>query len=252
MEKVLNVILTHQSPAAVTAMLEWWRQYVPLEGVLIAAGGRREDFEGIAHELKIFIDDPRLRTVDHQREFQSYTGLFHAVSGWLAGREHTHISFCEYDHLPIVAGFNPRQIARLAAEDADVLGCQVRRVDGTNHPHYLYHHSNPEFHRFWEKITRRTDPEVILSMFGSGSFWTRQAFDAVAESPEPFRIYLELYLPTLAHHLGFRVRDLAEQNRFVQVFRDLESEIDAARRTGAWAVHPVKHRWTRRAAEQGH
>ena len=226
-------------------MLDWWRQSFDLGGVLIAAGGRREDFEGIAHAQKIFIADPRLRTVDHQREFQSYTGLFHAIAEWLKGRDFTHVSFCEYDHLPLIGDFNERQLARLAAEGADVIGCQVRRVDGTNHPHYLYHRSNPEFHRFWAKISRRDDPGVVLSMFGSGSFWTRAAFDAVAAAEEPFRVYLEIQLPTLAHHLGFRVHDLPDQNPFVQVFRDLGGEIDEARRAGAWAVHPVKQRWTR-------
>lgn len=243
MEKVLNVVLTHQPPACVEAMLEWWRQFVDPADLLIAHGGRREDFEQVSHFLKIFCDDPRLHTVDHQREFQSYTGLFRAISQWLAGRAYTHVSFCEYDHLPLVADFNARQLVRLESESADVIGCHVRRVDGTNHPHYLYHRSNPEFHRFWAKITRRDDPSVVLSMFGSGSFWTREAFDAVAAAEEPFRVYLEIHLPTLAHHLGFRVRDLPDQNPFVQVFRDLRHELDAARRGGAWAVHPVKGRW---------
>ena len=252
MARILNVILTHQAPGCVGAMLGWWAKLIDPAQVLIAGGGRREDFEGITHAQKIFIEDPRLHTVDHQREFQSYTDVFRSVSGWLSGRDFTHVSFCEYDHLPLTADFNARQLARLADENADVIGCQVRRVDGTNHPHYLYHHSNPEFHRFWEKVTRRADPEVVLSMFGSGSFWTREAFDAVAAGTEPFRIYLEIYLPTLAHHLGFRVRDLPDQNAFVQVFRDLESELDEARAAGAWAVHPVKNRWAREAAAGAH
>lgn len=226
-------------------MLEWWSRYLALDDVLVVAGGRREDFAGIAHTPKIFIDDPRLHTVDHQREFQSYTGLYRGISSWLAGRDYTHVFFAEYDHLPLVKDLGERFLARLAAEGADVLGCQVRRVDGTSQPHYLHHRSQPEFHAFWEKITRRDDPEVILNMFGSGSFWKRSAFDAVAALTEPFPIYLELYLPTLAHHLGFRVRDLPDQNPFVQVFRDLELEMDQARRAGAWAVHPVKRLWQR-------
>ncbi len=245
MAKVLNVILTHQPAPRVTAMIGWWSRHVDPAQVLVVAGGRRGDFDEIAHGQKIFTDDARLRTVDHQREFQSYTGVFRGVSAWLAGRDHTHVSFCEYDHLPLVDDFNARHLARLAAEDADVLGCHVQRVDGTNHPHYLYHHSNPGFHRHWEKLTRRADPEVILSMFGSGSFWTRESFDAVAAHEEPFRIYLEIYLPTLAHHLGFRVRDLAEQNAFVHVAPDRTGEHEAARLQGAWALHPVKHFWNR-------
>ncbi len=229
-------------------MLAWWDKHVDPGHVLVAGGGSRVGFDGIAHTQKIFIEDPRLRTGDHQREFQSYTGAFRSISAWLAGRDYTHISFCEYDHLPLVADFNERQVARITSENADVLGCHVQRVDGTNHPHYLYHASNPGFRRHWAGLTRRDQPEVVLSMFGSGSFWTREAFDAVAACEEPFRIYLEIYLPTLAHHLGFRVRDLPEQNPFVHVTPDLESKLDEARGAGAWAVHPVKRRWLREGA----
>jgi hypothetical protein len=225
-------------------MLEAWRDSVDLAGMLVVAGGTRADFEAIAHPQKVFVDDPRLHTRDHQREFQSYTGVCAVVSSWLQGRDFTHVSLCEYDHLPLVPDFNARHLQRLAEEDADVLGYQVRRVDGTNHPHYLYHHSNSAFHRYWQEITRRDDPSVVLSMFGSGSFWTREAFDAVAARAEPFRVYLEIYLPTLAHHLGFRVRDLAEQNQFVHAAPDLQSQIDSFRPAGAWSVHPVKDRWT--------
>ncbi len=66
-------------------------------------------------------------------------------------------------------------------------------------------------------------------MFGSGSFWTREAFCAVCAVEEPFPIYMELYLPTLAHHLGFRVRDFGEQDRFVGVF---ENQIAASIKPG--------------------
>jgi hypothetical protein len=80
-------------------------------------------------------------------------------------------------------------------------------------------------------------------MFGTGSFWTREAFCAVAATEEPFPIYLELYLPTLAHHLGFRVRDFTEQNRFVRITKDETESIEQARAEGAWTLHPVKRLW---------
>lgn len=230
-------------------MLDWWQRSVDREHVLIAHGGRAEDFAGVAHPQKILVEDPRLQTVSHQREMQSYTGLFRDISAWLAGRDYTHVLFCEYDHFPLVPDFNQRYLARIAAEDADVIGCQVCRVDGTSDPHYLHHQTIPEFHPFWEKITRRDDPSVILSMFGSGMFWTREAFDALAATTEPFRMYLEIYLPTMAHHLGFRVRDLPDQNPFVQVLPDREHQRSAASRAGAWAVHPVKHIWGRKSPD---
>jgi hypothetical protein len=224
-------------------MLEWWRDCVLLEGVLIVAGGTRADFDGITHPEKVHVTDPRLQTRDHQRELQSYTVVYAAIAQWLDGRDFTHMLFCEYDHLPLVADFNQRYLDRLSAEDADVIGCQLRRVDGTSDPHYLQHQALPGFHEHWERISCRDDRRVILSMFGSGSLWTRAAFEAVASSAEPFPSYLELYLPTLAHHLGYRLRDLPDQNAHVRVLPHLDDRIEAVRRTGAWSAHPVKQRW---------
>ncbi len=141
--------------------------------------------------------------------------------------------------------FNARQLARLEEERADVLGFQLARVDGTSQPHLLYHAGLPGFSDHWREVSVRADKGVVLSMFGSGSFWTREAFAAVAGREEPFPIYLELYLPTLAHHLGYRLRDWGEQNRHVASLGDFVDRIDDARRDGAWTLHPVKTLWTR-------
>jgi hypothetical protein len=70
--------------------------------------------------------------------------------------------------------------------------------------------------------------------------WTREAFEEVARLGDPIPMYVELALPTLAHHLGFRVRDLTDQNRFVSALGNRVQEIDSARAAGAWALHPVK------------
>ena len=77
-------------------------------------------------------------------------------------------------------------------------------------------------------------------MLGTGSFWTREAFDAVAAEKEPFPMYLEIFLPTLAHHLGYRVRALAGGGHWVRHLGDLRSRIGEARLAGAWTIHPVK------------
>ncbi len=151
--------------------------------------------------------------------------------------------FAEYDQLPLVAGFNALQVARLEEERADVLGFQLGRVDGTNQPHLLYHLLQPGFMEHWASFSVRPDPGVVLSMFGSGSFWTREAFDAVARTTEPFPIYLELYLPTTAHHLGYRLRDWREQNRHIRSLGNFVDRIEQARRDGAWTLHPVKTMW---------
>lgn len=244
MNPVLNLILTHQSAKAVSKMLRYWNDYAPPENILLAYGGTKPEFDAIPHPAKMFIDDSTLRTKDHQRELQSYTGIFQRAAGFLESRpQFQYVHFLEFDHVPLVRDLNQRQIQKLIEEKADVLGFHLHRVDGTNNAHFLYHQSQPGFGAYWQQMTRRTDPGVVLSMFGSGSFWTREAFCAVAGHNEPFRIYLELYLPTLAHHLGYRVRGFADQERFVQVLRDATDQVDQARARAAWTLHPVKFLW---------
>jgi hypothetical protein len=246
MSGVLNLIVTHQPSDAVARMTQHWNQCVAPDSILIAYGGPRKEFDFVHNRQKIFIDDPRLRTRDHQRELQSYTGLFRTAARWLDvnGRDFQFVHFAEYDHVPLVNDLNTRQIERLKSERADVLGFGLGRIDDTNQPHFLYHINNPEFTCFWRRITRRADPEVVLSIFGSGSFWTREAFCAVALAEEPFPMYTEIYLPTMAHHLGFRVRDFGDQDRFARELGDATDDINDARAEGAWTLHPVKHLWT--------
>ena len=243
MSRVLNVLLTHQGAAQVDRMLAWWRDYALPDDVLLAFNGRPETFESLRHPHKVRVEDPRLVTVRHSRERQSYTGVLKAAARWLAGRDFTHVHFAEYDHVPLVPDLNARQLARLERERADVLAFQLLRCDGANWAHYLYHASLPGWAEHWASLSVRADQGVVLSMLGSGSFWTREAFDAVTARDEPFPIYLELYLPTLAHHLGYRLRDWQEQNKHVSAFGEFAGRIEEARRQGAWTLHPAKTLW---------
>ena len=240
MSRVLNVVLAHTPPAEIARLAAWWGNVAPAESLLLIHGGPDADFPAIRVPNKIHVSSQRLRTGDHPRERQGYTEVFAAVSEWMKGRDFTHVYFAEFDHLPLVADLDQRLLDRLAAENADVLAHAVRRVDDTGWHHYLYHCQDPEFHRHWERISRRADKRVIFSMLGTGSFWTRAAFDAVAAEKEPFPIYLEIYLPTLAHHLGYRVRSLAGEERWVRNLGDFRGKIREARLAGAWTIHPVK------------
>ena len=241
------------------AMVAWWSHYLPVDDLLVVATGREEDFCALRHPHKVFLRDSRLETRDHQRERQSYSGFVAAVARWLHGEggraeaqpsgAFRYVHLAEYDHVPLSADFNALQVAASEREGAGVLGYAVARVDGTSNPHYLYHAAEPEFHRFWERISERADKDVVLSMLGTGSLWTRAAFEAVAAVPEPFPIYLELYLPTLAHHLGYRVRAFRSPLACgsIHIKGDLCDEIPAAKSAGAWSIHPVKSLWDRPA-----
>ncbi len=240
MSRVLNLLVTHSAPEDVAWYAEIWPVVAPADQLLVAYGGPQESFEAIGHPHRVFVADPRLRTRDHQRERQSFTAVFRAALAWMKGKPFTHIYCVEFDHLPLVRDLHDRLVGRLEAESADVLGHELQRVDGTNSAPYLNHIMDPGFFAFWRKISVRQNKDVILNMFGSGTFWTRAAFEDVAARDEPCAMYLELWLPTLAHHLGYRVRPFLDQDRFIASMGDRRDEIEAARAAGSWTIHPVK------------
>lgn len=244
MNDTVTILLSHQPPEPIERMLAHWSCQVRGTDLVLAYGGPAEAFERIAWPDKLFIADPRLRTRDHQRERQSYTAIFQAASRLIRSRPYGTVWFMEFDHLPLDRAVVEKLRDRLSAETADVLGFHLRRVDGTNSPHYLNHIRDAALSAFLERLSVRTQKEVVLSMFGSGSFWTREAFDATAAAAEPFPIYLELYLPTVAHHLGFRLRDLTDQNRFVRPLPEPWLTPAYARRGGALTIHPLKSFWS--------
>ncbi len=240
MSRVLNLVITHASPADVAWSLTIWSAVAPPEQLLIAYGGSQTDFDAIAHANRVFVSDPRLRTRDHQRERQSFSAVFRAAVEWMKGKPFTHVYCAEFDHLPLVRDLHEHLVDRLEAESADVLGHELQRVDGTNSAPYLNHVVDPRFADSWRKISVRQNKNVILNMFGSGTFWTRAAFERVAAHDEPCPIYLEIWLPTLAHHLGYRVRPFLDQDQFIASVGDRRDEIEAARAAGSWTIHPVK------------
>lgn len=248
--RVLNLILTHQRAPQIGAMLKWWERELPGGAILLAVNHAAEigdrEFDAIPHADKVRVDDPRLRTRDHPRHRQSYSAVFRAAADWLATRpEFGFVHFAEFDHLPLTADLNDRQRALAERDGADVLGFAVRRVDGTSQSIWLSHATDEPLRKFFHDRSVRADPTVVLSMFGSGSFWTRAAFLAVAAQAEPCPVYLELWLPTLAHHLGFRVRGYGDGDASarVQNLGDRVREIEGARAAGAWSIHPVKTLW---------
>ncbi len=230
-ERTLVVVLDHRSPAQVSALLNHWcPRFAPAEDVLLAYGGPAETFPAIPWPQKVFLDDPRLRTRDHQRELQSYHAIFRQVAAWMEGRNFTHVLFMEGDHLPLVEDLTTRYLHALRAEAADVLAYELERFDHTLHPHWLNARSAG-----W-------DEGITLSMLGTGHFWRREAWDAVARSPLGSELYLELHLPTAAHRLGYRVRPVpASQRPFVHSDpRRIVRPPARAAASGAWTIHPWK------------
>lgn len=244
MSRVSTILITHEPAEAVARMLAYWAERDPDSQRVVAYGGPASEFERIAWPAKALVEDPALRTRDHPRERQSYQGVFRAVLPVLEEQDCGMVHLAEYDEVPVVGGLGSRLAGLLEAENADVLGHGLRRVDESSNPHWLHHVGDRWFGDYWPSISRREDQGAILSMLGCDSFWTLEAFREVAALEAPGRIYLELFLPTAAHHLGFRVRPLGDQLRFMHP--DVEkraADFARLREQGAWTVHPVKGMW---------
>jgi len=242
--RLLWAILVHQSPAEVTALLRYWEKLGYSQAqILFVHGGKRDDFEALSVSHKVFVEDREIRTTFHPMEKQSYGGALREIAGWLGTEPGTHyeaVALVEYDHLPLIPDWGVRLCARLEEERADLLCHHLVRVDGTNTSHYLYHLSDPRFEDLWQGISVREEKKLFLNAIMTGSLWRRATLEAVAARRESFPVYLELYLPSLVHHLGFRVRSHGEQDRFVQVVPIDEPFSPKWRESGAWSLHQVK------------
>jgi|694.fasta_scaffold05981_18 hypothetical protein len=240
-DSLLWAILVHQQPGMIQDLLGYWKALgYPLERMLLVHAGNEEDFKALDVPNKVFVPDKEIRTTRHPLDKQSYHGVFREVSAWMRGRNFSSVALVEYDHIPLVPDWGERLCALMERERADVLCHHLRRVDGTNSAHYLYHLPQKGFAEMWRSCSLREEKTVFLNAIMTGSVWRRAVFEEVAARPEPFPVYLELYLPSLAHHLGFRVRHQGVQDHFVQVIPVDSPYAPRWVQEGAWSLHQVK------------
>lgn len=223
-------------------MCRTWQRLNPDAKIHVAYGGTAATFQALDWPDRSFIEDPRLRTRDHQRERQSYRGIMQAAVADLAGSATKHILMVECDVVPLQPGLVHYLEERAGMENADVLGVKLRRADGTSHPHFLAHQSHPQFNT-WLEQSIREDQGVVLMTLGCLTWWTWEAFCATAMAPEPFPVYLELAMPTTAHQLGFRVRNLPEFEADIEPQGELAGVLEQRRSQGRWVIHPCKTIW---------
>lgn len=246
MPETAIILISHQKPESAEAMVRTWQSLNPSALVHLAYGGTREQFKAISVSERTFVADIRLRTKDHPRERQSYQGLMRAVCRDLASRDISGLLMVEFDVAPLRAGLVDYLQARSQKDRADVMGVNLRRIDGTNHAHYLAHAASEGFSH-WLDFSVRNDKSVVMMMLGCLTWWTWDAFSRTAEQPETFPVYLELAMPTVAHHLGFRVRGLPEFQSDVVVMGERGDEFHPRKLHGAWVLHPCKKFWNDRA-----
>ncbi len=241
--KVLWAILSHQEPIQIHNMLGYWRQKVGDE-ILLLYGGKQCDFESIEWANKMFIEDPWLLTKDHPRELQSYRGVFEKAKEFIEMNEgYSHVFFTEYDQIPLSVDLENRLLRQLDQKNADVLFSGLQRVDGTSHPHWLFELGRGVMISFLQKVSTRPRDSRVYSCYGFGQFWKVEAFTAVAELTKSPRVYLELWIPTAAYHLGFQLGKIDCSECANKPNGELGTNLNKFISRGEMLAHPAKMFW---------
>jgi hypothetical protein len=241
---LLTAIATHLAPAEVVRQLAYLRALAPGGRFAICHGGRRADFDALDEEHKVFVDDPSLRGPNQQ---QSYTAVLRAAyESFVEPDPEVDLAYLiEFDQLVLRGDFEERLRALADATGAGLIAKAASRRDDTNWPHHLRHRGNAALDSFFERITTRPDPSARWGCLGSGMLFTRAALAAFhAATHEAPHAYLELFVPTTIHHLGF---EIADPDRLGDLYRDVRwrpeftlEEALAAKRAGRTFVHPFK------------
>lgn len=243
---VCHVVICHRSALETEIVFRKWKEIDSTSEVLIAYGGAPEEFKHLSYSIPaVYVDDPALRTRDHTRERQQYSAVLLQAASWLDlnAPNVSHVHLAEYDVVPTIPNVGHQLVSVLVDQDADVAGYGLLDISGSIHPHSAHESGNPDFMDHLEKTSLRECKGRILSMLGCSSIWTLAAFRKVAHAGAP-RVYLEIGMPSLAHHLGFRVRPIPEaQQKFVTFEGDFTNRIGEFQNEGSWLVHPCKDFW---------
>ncbi len=240
--KILIAILAHSSNEVIAKIVTYWNEMFPESDVMIVYGGTNENFEKVDYSAKRMVTDSRLRTQNHQRECQSYTGVFDQILTEVKKADYDFVYFTEFDHLPLRKDMFELLINQLG--DNDVQFHVLQQIDRTNNPHYLYHLAKSNFKQFFSQLSKRNDG-AIFSAYGFGQLWRVEPLIEFASIEDSVGCYLELWMPTLAHHLGYSISSLRGQEKYHSFKGDFTDKIEEFTKDGAWSVHPVKNFWNK-------
>lgn len=235
---------THLPAADVRRQLAYLRALSPGVRFAICHGGARTDFETLGEEAAVFVDDPTLRGPN---QHQSYTAVLRAAYEEFVepDPEVDLLYFVEFDQLVVRADFEDPLRALAAETGAGLVAKFASQRNDTNWPHYLRQRGDRDLDAYFERITVRPDPGARWGCLGSGMLFTRDALAAFhAATPEAPHAYLELFVPTTIHHLGF---EIADPDRHGDLYASIRwrpeftpEEAIAAKRAGRAFVHPFK------------
>jgi hypothetical protein len=240
----VTAILTHLRAAEAHERLQLLQAVAPDARFVICYGGEVGEFEQIAFEHKLFIDDPTLR--GPERHLQSLTAIFQAL--WTAyfdaDESVDSLYMIEYDHLVLDPRFEAHLRELGARTEADLMGKNCFDCTATNEAQCVRFRRDPRLLSHLRSVSVRDDPTRLFRCLGDGMWMSRRALRAYVDVTEHPPCYCEVYVPTLLHHLGFRLVDVdahSDLYRDVRWLPPFEAGEAAARfADGAVFMHPVK------------
>ena len=240
---LLTVLLTHLDRARVESQLAHMRATAPGARFAAVHGGRRSDFDGLDPSEALFVEDPSLRGPHFDKSLNDTLRAIHAT--WVRDDPETDLVYLvEYDHIILRADFEQALREVVARTGAGLVAKNATPRNDTNWSHFLKVRHDERLNRYIADITSRDDPLVRWGCLGTGLLLTREALAAFCALEEPPPYYVEMFVPTVIHHLGFRVVDMDAVSDLYADVRWLPEfgldEARAARQNGRHFVHPFK------------
>jgi hypothetical protein len=240
---VLTAILTHLDARSIEEQLAYLGEIAPSSRFVVCHGGKRADFDALPAGEAVFIEDRSLRGPHFDKSLNETLGVIY--DGFVRSDPTVELVYIiEYDHLIVRGDFEDRLTELAADSDAGLFGKRASARNDTNWSHFLRFRDDDRLNRFIARITRRDDPTARWGCLGTGMLFRRDALGAFCETPNVPPMYVELFVPTLVHHLGFGVVDIDARSGIYTAVRWVPEfsieETLAATRAGHTFVHPFK------------
>ncbi len=243
--RFLTVLISHLPADRVRDQLSYLEALAPGARFVLCYGGPRDEFKCLGSEGALFIEDPALRGASTKR--QSYNAILAGVYRAFVESDETVelIYFIEYDQLILRGDYEQMLTELIGQTGADLLAKSASPRNDTNWPHHLASRDDQALDAFFRGISGRDDPGTRFGCLGSGMLLRRKALSAFCSVLDDApHAYLELFIPTVVHHLGFEVVDVDGVSDAYQAMRWQPSyapeEVAGARRAGLSFLHPFK------------
>jgi hypothetical protein len=233
-------VLCHLPALAADRVMEFFKAMTPDACVVLAYGGKKEEFEAVTFSRKFFITDDRIRGVGYR---QSYFGLMDNLAAWMRSEriEPRWITILDYDCVPLDRGWNDSLADIMDREQADMGGNYFRNCTGDNSLFVCNALRDGILQRLEEKF-----PCIQLyQCLGALLCFSAGGFHEIRRLREDFQdIFFEVSLPTCARLQGLRLLSLDSAGEFTKGVRFrpgyAPEEIADEIHSGKQMIHPVK------------